>query len=173
MDKIEEKLKIEKEILDLKRQLKLVSHQVDEVKTEYNSITSAVERNKVLLEEQKEYLSEVLNDISNAKLSWAIEKDAELQKIKEKEAEFANVHKVKEEINKKNAEALELVEKETEILNESRRLELVLKQEKTLIENKKKEVDLVLVQIDAKEKELENKKQSFKEELNNLIKKYG
>jgi chorismate mutase len=65
-NKIEDKLNIERELLDLNRQRKTLIHTVQEAKDEYNAIISAVERNKAILEEKKLELRDTLADISNS-----------------------------------------------------------------------------------------------------------
>ncbi len=170
--KIEEKLNIEKDILDLKRQYKLVFHQTQEAKSEYNSIVDSIDKNKKVLEDQKTYLAEVLNDISNAKLSWAIEKDAEWQKINTKLSEAENVIKRKKELNEQEQVLRDIEQRTTEKLNEERALALKNEGERTsLIAERRADTERDQ-EFKAEQEKFIKDKEQFKEGVSSFVKQW-
>lgn len=170
MEEIEEKLKLERDIIEARHQYKIIFNQLQDTKKEYHAVLAAVESKAKFLEEQKSYLAEVLKDISNARLSWAIEKDAEWQKINDKMAEAENVIKRKQELNIQEQLLRDIEQKTVEERNEQRQLELKNQQELKLLEAERKQI------IEDRKKLLTSKnafikdKEHFKEELNNFIK---
>lgn len=172
-DKIEEKLKIEKQILEMRREYKLISYQVDEKKQEFNTILDTIDKNKAILIEQKELLTEVLNDISSARLSWAIEKDEEKQKIADKLNEVNKILEKEKELDEKKSEVQEILNKNIKILNETRTLELKLDDDKNLIKSDMRAIKDEKKDLEAKKTEIETLKKDFQEDINSLINKYG
>ena len=121
---IEEKLKLENDIATLRRELKNILAQTTGAKSEYNSIVGLIDSNKKLLEEQKEYLVNVQNVISQAKLDWMQERNQEMDKLAEKSAEAENIIKRKGELNEQEETIRKLEANDIEVRNETRRLEL-------------------------------------------------
>lgn len=173
VENTEQKLNIEKQILDLKRELKVVTSQVDDEKREYHSIRTSIEKNKSVLEDQKKYLAEVLNDISNAKLSWALEKDAEMQKIDAKMNEAKKIIEREKLIDEKEKKLISIQNKTTDDLNEMRRIELKVEAEKTAILAIQREIDRKEEDMNKKSVEVENTMQNFKNKLKDLISQFN
>lgn len=153
-----EKLKIETEILTLKRELKNVMQQTTSLKTEYAAIVALKENTETQLSEQKEYLITVQNDIASAKLSWANERSEEMDKLTQKMAEAENVIKRKAELNAQEETIRQIEAKNIDTLNESRRLELKLG-------NDKLELDTQSREIEKGKKDLEIKRENNLKEI--------
>lgn len=169
-DTIEEKLKIEMDNTTLKREHKNLVALVAGIKSEYASTFSIVESNKKLIEEQSAYLTEIQNDISNAKLNWLSEREAQMSEITDMKSEAQNVLNRKAELNEQEEKIRQIEANDIEVRNETRSLELKLAQDKKdievlerdLIENKKKhEIE--------KAKLLKDKK-DFKERVAEVLK---
>lgn len=169
---IDTKLRLEKEILELKRQYKVAFHQTEEAKAEYNSIINSTNKNKTLLEEYKKDLTTVLNDISNARLGWAIEKDNEWQKVANKITEAENVIKRENRLNEKEVELKQIQSDTVDARNEQRQLELKNEAEKNLNEDVKKQLQVKVSEFDKEKESFLKEKLSFKEEVSNFVKKW-
>lgn len=169
MEEIEEKLKLERDTIQARSQYKAVYNQLQDIKKEYNTVLSAVESKTKLLEEQKSYLTEVLKDISEARLSWTIEKDTEWQKVNAKMSEAENVLKRKQELNEQEQKLRDIEQSTTDKLNEQRRLELKNKQEVTLLDVEKRQLIEDKKKVIAYGKKVEKDKDQFKEDLTNFI----
>ena len=150
MDTTEEKLKIEKEITDSKRELKIVVSQLNDTKKETNDLINLKERNKTLIDEQNAYLKTVMNDISQLKLEWAQEKNKELEDLENKNKEVEEILNRKADLDKQEKAIKDLFQKNTDIINENRRLELKLVDDNTA--------------LNIKEREIEDKKTAFEYE---------
>ena len=150
MDTTEEKLKIEKEITDSKRELKIVVSQLNDTKKETNDLINLKERNKNLIDEQNAYLKTVMNDISQLKLEWAQEKNKELEDLENKNKEVEEILNRKADLDKQEKAIKDLFQKNTDIINENRRLELKLVDDNTA--------------LNIKEREIEDKKTAFEDE---------
>lgn len=150
MDATEEKLKIEKEITDLKRELKIAISQLNDTKKETNDLINLKERNKTLIDEQNAYLKTVMNDISQLKLEWAQEKNKEIEDLENKNKEVEEILNRKVELDKQEKAIKDLFQKNTDIINENRRLELKLVDDNTA--------------LNIKEREIEDKKTVFEDE---------
>ena len=157
MDTTEEKLKIEKEITDSKRELKIVVSQLNDTKKEANDLINLKERNKNLIDEQNAYLKTVMNDISQLKLEWAQEKNKELEDLENKNKEVEEILNRKADLDKQEKAIKDLFQKNTDIINENRRLELKLVDDNTA--------------LNIKEREIEDKKTAFEDEKKAHIEK--
>ena len=78
---IEEKVKEEKEITSLRREKKIVLSELTNLKDELATILNSINKNKVILEEQKEALDGMLNSISDTQLKWSQQFDAQKKEI--------------------------------------------------------------------------------------------
>lgn len=162
---LEEKLKLENEITILRRELKNILSQTTGAKNEYNSIVSLIDNNKKQLEEQKEYLLVVQNDISKAKLDWVQEKNKELKDLEEKNSQANNILKRKAELNKQEEDIRKIEASDIEVRNETRRLELKLEQDKLDLENIKKEITKEKKEIEKEKVKLSKDKIDFKKKV--------
>lgn len=170
--KIEEKLKIDNDILVAKRQYKLVFQQLEDLKSEYNQVATATEKKKELLDSYKTELTEVLNDVSNARLSWAVEKDEEWQKINNKKTEVDNILKRSSELDKKEEDLKKIEQKDTDIRNETRRLELKIEQDKTILSSKEKDIATEKDNIKKEKEDFIKEKEQFKDKIIKQLKEW-
>lgn len=167
---IEEKLNLEKAIADLRREYKSIFSQLDSAKKEYNAIIGLNKDKEKILEDNKTYLKEVLEDISDAKTKWMLEKDEEMKKLADKISEAENVLKRKKELNEQEQKIRDIQQKDQDILNETRTLEFKLGQDKTALEvekrqleeQKKKHSDLTIKE--------EQKRVNFKDKISSFLK---
>lgn len=170
MEQLEEKLKLEKEITDLRREAKIWGEKVTTIKGEYNGVAAAKDKSEKMLGEFRDELKKVVTDISHEKLDWTIKKDEEQRKIDEKFSEAENVLKRKQELNEQEQKLRDIEQATTDKLNEHRQLELKVQQEVALLEAEKRqfqESKKVLVLADRK---LIKDRENIKDQLINLIK---
>lgn len=170
MGEIEEKLKLEMDITALKREHKNLSVQVNAIKNEYASTFSIVEDNKKLIEEQRSYLSEIQNDISNAKLNWISEKEAQMEEVNDMKNAAQNVLNRKGELNEQEERIRQLEASDIEVRNETRRLELKLEEEKKGIASREKELAEKNKKHEAEKAKLLQDKKGFKEKVTEVLK---
>lgn len=165
----EEKLMIEKQIADLRRDFKHISAQVDDKKKEYHYIVDSIKTNSELLEDKKKELSDVLKDISNSKLTWAIERDAELRKLEEKSAYADSVIKKESSIDEKKREVALIQQKTVEELNEIRRVKLESEAVNTATKALERDLERRELSLKEREEKIEKERKSFKEHITKLI----
>ncbi len=139
-ENIEEKIKIDNEIINLKREHKYAFENLNRLKSDTAEIISTKERITREIAERTEELNKVLLEISSAKLQWINERQAEIDKLAEKEAQAENVIKRKAELNTQEETIRQIEAKNTDILNETRRLELKLKEKETELDVHEKNV---------------------------------
>lgn len=166
---IEEKLNLEGEINTLKREKKHLISETSTAKREYLAIVDLIDTKKKQLEEDKKYHAVVIEEISNAKLSWATEKNSELSKLAEKNSEADNVLKRKAELNLQEEEIRQLVQKDTDVLNEARRLELKVDADKLDLENRERHFEGRKAEFKTKMGEFEDYKKDFKQKVKDLL----
>lgn len=140
-DKLAEQLKIENDIISLKRELKNVTAQTSSLKTEYAAIVTLKQNTEKQVVEQKEYLQTVLNDIAKIKLEWLQERSTEMDALAQKNAAADNILKRKTELNEQEETIRQIGKKNQDILNETRTLEFKLGQDKTALEVRERELD--------------------------------
>ncbi len=169
METTEIKLKLENDINSLKREQKSLVAQVSTLKSEYTTLNDMNEKQKKLKEEQDSYLKDVLNDISNAKIQWMHEKEAEIVEITKKKQEIDSILSRKSELDIQEKKITDIFDANTKILNEKKVLELELKRTITDIEAQKKALEIQKLEILNIEKSIENKKQELKDKLNKVI----
>lgn len=168
-DNLEEKLKIETEMTSLRKELKNLSAQVVGAKNEYNGIVTLTETNKKSLEENKEYLQVVLNDIAAAKVAWLQEKNTEILALEEKESAAQNILNRKAELNTQEESIRQETTKNTQTLADTRALEFKLEQDKTAIEVKENALKEKEKEVEEKNKKNESTRQLFKESVLKLL----
>lgn len=168
-EQIEEKLNLEKAIADLRREYKSIFSQLDAAKKEYNVIIGLNKDKEKILEDNKIYLKEVLEEISGAKTKWMLEKDEEWKKVTDKMSEAENVLKRKKELNEQEQKLRDIQQKDQDILNETRTLEFKLGQDKTALEVEKRQLE----EQRKKHSELvgkeEQKRVNFKYKINGFL----
>lgn len=167
---IEEKLKLENDIATLRRELKNILAQTTGAKSEYNSIVGLIDSNKKLLEEQKEYLVNVQNVISQAKLDWMQERNQEMDKLAEKSAEAENIIKRKGELNEQEETIRKLEANDIEVRNETRRLELKVQEDMTGVKAKERALEIEKDKLEERENKLLKDVQNFKEKVAKVLK---
>lgn len=170
---VEEKLKIEGEILSLKKEHKHMLSVVDNLKKEVTVLLQAKERSEKAISDNKAYLTEVLNDISDAKLKWVTQKDKEMEEIALMKKEAQKVLDRITEVDTKLSEDKVILQKNTDILNEKRRLELKMKQDKTIFETEKRALEKEKEDFSNDKATFETTKVEFKEKLKSLVQNYG
>ena len=170
MENTEIKLKIEGEVNALKREYKVMYEKVATLKNEYEILSAMNEKQKAFKDEQNTYLKEVLNDISDAKVQWMHEKEAEYVDIAKKREEIKEIVDKKSELDKQESKITTLLEKNTAVLNENRTLKLELESKTTDIESKKKELETIRESIEKDKKSLSKEIISFKDKMNKIIK---
>jgi chromosome segregation ATPase len=172
MENIEEKLKTEKQMTDLRRELKTLTFDVGEIKREYNLISSAKEKIEKQISEQKDYLTQVLNDISNAKLQWSLEKDGEMQKLSVQLTEAEKIISKKKELDEQETKIKGIKQENTNILNDNRRLELKLAQDKTVLESLKRANEDKEEEMKKSHNVFLKEKAMFKSKVSSLLKEF-
>jgi len=175
MDTTEEKLKIETDITNAKRELIIVLSQLSDAKKEASDTTQLKARNVKLIDEQNEYLKTVMNDISTLKLEWAQEKAKELEDLEEEHKKVKEILDRGVELDKQELAIKELFQKNTDIVNDNRRLELKLVDDNTALnvkerelEDAKKEFEIVKNEQDEKVNEIKSKILSILKEIENI-----
>lgn len=166
----ETKLKLEGEILILKREFKYASENLARVTTDTQDVINTKDRVTKEIDERNKELTKVLNDISSEKLTWALEKQAQMEKIEEKEKKADEILKKEAGFVEKEVTIKKIEEKNTDVLNETRRLELKVADDMLLVKNKEKEVEASKKEIENDRKELEKKQGAFKERVLKVLK---
>lgn len=169
---IEQKLKIEGEITALKKEHKRYISLIDDLKKESIELLKTKERTEKLIDENKTYLNEVMNDISDAKLKWATQKDSEMELIEKLKMDANKVLERIAEIDEKTEKDNQILDKNTNILNENRRLMLSIEQEKTAFDAEKRVFENDKNDFSQQKTDFENMKVEFKERLKSLINDY-
>lgn len=165
MEQTEQKLIIEGEIVSLKREHKYALDTLGRVKADTAEIIGVKERVTKEIEARQLELTKVLEDISQEKLKWAIDKQGQLDEIANMKSEAQNVLNRKAELNKQEEDIRQIEAKNTDVLNETRRLELKLEGDKTALKVEKKEIQEEKTAIKTEKVELKKEIQSFKEKL--------
>lgn len=173
MEQTEAKLKLESEIVSLKREHKYALENVSRVKLDTNELISTKERLNKEISDANYTLTKVLNDISDSKLAWAIEKQKEAEKITNKNIEVQKILDKESELNKKEEEVKETEKKITGLRNENRQLELKLEKDNIALDVKRREIEDKNKDLEQEKKDFELKKDKFKKELSELVKIYG
>lgn len=166
----EEKIKIEAETALLKREYKYAMENLSRIKAETNEILTTRDRLAGELKASSEELNKVLLEISDAKLRWMSEKQAELDLIADKNAQADNIIKRKAELNEQEEAIRKLEASDIEIRNETRRLELKLAGDKTALEHEKKELEEKQEQFNKTIADIESNRADFKKRVEKVLK---
>lgn len=170
MGEIAEKIMVENDLFALKRDYKYALEKLTAVKKETAEIITEKEKITKELDEAKDQLQVVKNQISEEKLSWASHRHAELEEIEQKKAEADNIIKRKSELNEQEETIRQIEAKNTEVLNETRRMELKLKEDKAELEAKEKELESERKKHKKDIEKLTDDKKSFKNKVLSVLK---
>lgn len=160
-DKIEEKLKIEVDITALKREYKNLIAQLSAIKSEYAGTASIVENNKKLIEEQTSYLTDIQNDISNAKLNWMSEKEEQIKEVNVMKHDAQMILDTRAKLTEQEEKIKKTKEENTAILNEIRQAKLDIKRDEDALAVREREIETKDAVLADKYKELETNKKDF------------
>lgn len=166
---IEEKVKEEKEITSLRREKKIVLSELTNLKDELATILNSINKNKVILEEQKEALDGMLNSISDTQLKWSQQFDAQKKEIEEEKKKLLVVEELKKEISEKENKILTEKEEVKELLKEKRQIVLDIKKENSVLVAKERAIEDKIAEFDKKVSKFEEDKVVFKNSLEKLI----
>jgi hypothetical protein len=166
----EQKLRLENEVVSLKREYKHALENVSKVKEEVNELLSLKDRTSQEIDKKKLELDKVLEDISSEKLNWALERRNQLEEVAVKISEADNVIKRKAELNKQEEEIRQIEARDTEIRNEARRLEFKNEQDRTNLQAEKRALDAREKEIEKSREVLEKDKENFKKRVLLVIK---
>ncbi len=166
---LEQKLKLENDISIARKELKNTLSHLGLVKSEYNGIVELIDKNKKLLEQQKNYLQTVLNDIATSKIAWSQEQNVEKIKLDEKNSAADNILNRKRELNEQEETIRNLLLKDEKVLNENKQLEFKLSQDNTAIEVEKNKVKNMELDISRREEKLSKDIQDFKEKVGGVL----
>ena len=172
MEQTEEKLRLEKQMIDLRRDVKTWVFNLEEAKREYNSVVAVKDKVEAQIKEQKDYLVQVLGEISDAKVKWAVEKDAEWQKIDGKLSEAENVLKRKKELNEQEQTLRDIQQKTEETYNKNLTLEDKLKMDKVAIDTVKEQIATDKKKFEGVQKAHESKNEFFKQNIKRICDEY-
>lgn len=168
-DKIEEKLKIEVDITALKREYKNFIAQVSAIKSEYAGTASIVENNKKLIEEQTSYLTDIQNDISNAKLNWMSEKEEQIKEVNVMKHDAQMILDTRAKLTEQQEKIDKTKLENTAILNEIRQAKLDIKRDEDALAVREREIETKDAVLADKYKELEANKQDFKNKVGEVF----
>ena len=166
---IEEKVKEEKEITSLRREKKIVLSELNNLKDELATILNSINKNKVILEEQKEALDGMLNSISDTQLKWSQQFDAQKKEIEEEKKKLSVVEELKKEISEKENKILSEKDEIKELLKEKRQIVLDIKKENSVLVAKERAIEDKIAEFDKKVSKFEEDKVVFKNSLEKLI----
>lgn len=169
MEQTEIKIKLESDIANAQRDLKFTLSRLDSAKSEYNTVLSLKNNLDAQVEEMEKYLTQVTNDISNAKLEWVTLKETEKKELEEREQKAKEIIDAESKLDEKLKKIEATKEEVTEIKNENKREKLNLDTERKQIENAKQELTSKEQQIERHAKLLEENKQKFKDETASIV----
>lgn len=169
-EQVEEKLKLDMDITALKREHKNLVAMIGGIKSEYASTFSIVENNKKLIEEQSAYLSEIQNDISNAKLNWLSERESQMVEITEMKSAAQNILNRKTELNDQEEKIRQIELNTIDVRNETRRLELKVKGDETALEVREKVLLEAHKKLETEKAKLSKDKENFKNKVVAVLK---
>lgn len=169
MEQTEIKIKLESEIATAQRDLKFTLGRLDSAKSEYNTVLSLKNNLDTQVEEMEKYLTQVTNDISNAKLEWVTLKETEKKELQEREKKAQEILDTENKLDEKLKKIERTKDEVTEIKNENKREKIELDTERKQIENKKAELQEKEESINKQAKLLEESKQKFKDETVSMV----
>jgi len=170
MEEIETKTQIQSDISQLKREYKSLSVSISTLKVEHDSLVSINDRQRIIKSQLDEDIKSIINQIADAKLQWAHEREAQEVEISEKIKEIADIIARKSELDIQEQKNLQILEDDKKVLNENRVLMLELEDKAVEIESKKRELEVIESSIEAKRKLLEDEVTDFKNKINRVVK---
>lgn len=171
MGQNEQTIKIEGDILRLNRELKYATESLARVKADTQDVIATKERVTKEINERNDNLTQILNDISDAKLAWALEKQVQLKELEDKRTEVDSVIKRKAEL-KEQEETIRKVEAEAvKARNEQRALEFKNEQTELDFENREKQIKVLKKEVDDDRKVFEKDKDNFKDSVIKVLEK--
>lgn len=167
----EEKLKMESEISSMNREFKYALENLKRIKADTAEMLATRDRITKEITEQDKALTQVINDISEQKLNWTMERQAqqdELSSHKSLAEEEITIRSA--ELDKQEKRINTVNEEVTAVRNETRQLELSLKRMNTELEAKQKEVERKQSELVNKENVFTTKRDEFKKNMVAIIK---
>lgn len=138
---MEEKLKIEGEIVSLKRELKNTRESLEHAKSDISDIISIKERVTNEISERKDELTKVLNDISDAELKWALKKQGEIDELDKQRKECREILARKAELDEQEKRIQKIHDDTVVVRNDNRALELKIERDMTVLKAKEREIE--------------------------------
>lgn len=164
-----DKLRLENEIIALKREYKKALENLERVKEDTSDILKAKDRTVKDLDEKSEELLKVLNDISSEKLSWVSEKNTKMDELKQKESDAQKILDRASELDLKESKLNIIKEETTKIRNEARQLELKNERDNVALNVRERGINDKETALIEKEKQFNQDKQDFKEKVKELF----
>lgn len=171
----EEKLKMENDTANLKREYKYALENLAKVKSDTNDVLTIKENTLTLIGQKTNELNNLSIEISSLKLAWMQEKSREMEEISTKKSEADNVIKRKAELNKQEEEIRKIEASDILARDEARRLEFKNEQTTTAFEVRENEIKNHYKEIERREKKLDKDISNFKlsvvkalEQVNNI-----
>lgn len=161
----EKKLRLETEILALKRDYKYSLDNLARVKSDTSDVLSLKDKATKEISERHADLQKVLDEIAGAKLSWLQEHSKEMDELAQKNSEADNIIKRKSELNRQEEDIRKLEASSIEARNEARTIEFRISQEKTAIEVRENQIKNRENEIKRREDKLSKDILDFKEQV--------
>jgi len=170
MEEIETKTQIQSDISQFKREYKSLSVSVSTLKVEHDSLVSINDRQRTIKSQLDEDIKSIINQIADAKLQWAHEREAQEVEISEKRKEIADIIARKSELDIQEQKNLQILEDDKKILNDNRVLMLELQNKEVEIESKTKILETTKLEIQNERKLLSDEVEDFKNKINRVVK---
>lgn len=143
MNTFEEKVVMENSLDQMRREVRIMTQNLDDKKRELATIIEFRKQNEERLEATNQQLTAIVNRISEERLAWAQEKAEEQKKLEDRNAEIDRIVAIESELRKRHSE---LNQKEIDLQ------ELLKKDADALLEIERAKIDL-----DMREKALEER----------------
>lgn len=169
MEKIEQKLNLEREITQLNRDRKISIANLETLKEETGLVEKLLARKKKEIEEAEIQLQEVTVDTEQKRLEFLNFKSQEEQKLQDKEKEILKKEQEAEKIIKKEQEVIKKNNELKEELKVKRQLELKLQDDQIKLDIRARELEDREKDIDTQEKLLEAKINAIKQSAMKVI----
>ena len=168
-DLTERKLKIESEILALLKQRKDTKTSLEILKEEQADVLVLKDKNVKDIEKQGELLLSAKNKVSDERLKWGIERDAEKAELKDKKVEVDRILAKAVELDKQEAKIKEIFEKNADYIKEKRQVVLDIKDKEAIIDSKLGEMSFREVGLKDREQSLKDKVIAFNLRIETLL----
>jgi chromosome segregation ATPase len=166
---IEEKVRLENEILTLKREFKTISESLSRAKSDTGDLITLREKIISEIDEAHKKLNEVLLQISNEKLKWVSEKNTEIEQLDEKNKEAEKVLNRIDEVTS-ILEKIKISEQNaTDSLNEARTITLNNERASIDLAVREKQIETTKEELLRQENKLSEDKVAFKLKISNLL----